>query len=193
MRRMNEDFELDRKPLTWNYAVSVLKTFVHYYGPHRRLFYLSMTCALAQAAFTTIIPLLVYDAFNTYLPAKDYRMIWITVCLLAVLTILVALAMFVCTKYGHVLGVRMEADMRNDLFAHLQRLSFKYFDKAKTGHLMSRVTNDLTMIAELAHHGPEDMSSALLMLIGALVVMFCINPLLTVITLIPLPFIFLWA
>ena len=118
---------------------------------------------------------------------------WITVCLLAVLTILVALAMFVCTKYGHVLGVRMEADMRNDLFAHLQRLSFKYFDKAKTGHLMSRVTNDLTMIAELAHHGPEDMSSALLMLIGALVVMFCINPLLTVITLIPLPFIFLWA
>ena len=193
MRRMNEDFELDRKPLTWNYAVSVLKTFVHYYGPHRRLFYLSMTCALAQAAFTTIIPLLVYDAFNTYLPARDYRMIWITVCLLAVLTILVALAMFVCTKYGHVLGVRMEADMRNDLFAHLQRLSFKYFDKAKTGHLMSRVTNDLTMIAELAHHGPEDMSSALLMLIGALVVMFCINPLLTVITLIPLPFIFLWA
>ena len=190
MRRMNEDFELDRKPLTWNYAVSVLKTFVHYYGPHRRLFYLSMTCALAQAAFTTIIPLLVYDAFNTYLPARDYRMIWITVCLLAVLTILVALAMFVCTKYGHVLGVRMEADMRNDLFAHLQRLSFKYFDKAKTGHLMSRVTNDLTMIAELAHHGPEDMSSALLMLIGALVVMFCINPLLTVITLIPLPFIF---
>ena len=125
MRRMNEDFELDRKPLTWNYAVSVLKTFVHYYGPHRRLFYLSMTCALAQAAFTTIIPLLVYDAFNTYLPARDYRMIWITVCLLAVLTILVALAMFVCTKYGHVLGVRMEADMRNDLFAHLQRLSFK--------------------------------------------------------------------
>ena len=98
MRRMNEDFELDRKPLTWNYAVSVLKTFVHYYGPHRRLFYLSMTCALAQAAFTTIIPLLVYDAFNTYLPARDYRMIWITVCLLAVLTILVALAMFVCTK-----------------------------------------------------------------------------------------------
>ena len=193
MRRMPEDYELERKPLTWNYAISVLKTFVHYYGPHRRLFYLSLFCALAQAACTTVIPLLVYDAFNTYLPARNYPMIWMTVGLLALLSILVALGMFVCTKYGHVLGVRMEADMRNDLFAHLQRLSFKYYDKAKTGHLMSRVTNDLTMIAELAHHGPEDMTSAVLMLIGALVVMFCINPLLTLITLIPLPFIFLWA
>ena len=87
----------------------------------------------------------------------------------------------------------MEADMRKDLFSHIQKLSFNYFDRTKTGHIMSRISNDLTMLAETAHHAPEDLLISTLTLTGAFIVMFSINPLLAAITLIPLPFIIVWV
>ncbi|MBO4647197.1 MAG: ABC transporter ATP-binding protein [Lentisphaeria bacterium] len=167
--------------------------FVHYYRPHIRLFYLSVACALVNAGLTVLVPLLVYRAFQIYLPAENYRMIWGVLGALLVLMILIAAASYVNVRYGHVLGIRMEADMRNDLFSHLQKLSFSYFDREKTGHIMSRITNDLTTIAELAHHGPEDLLSSLLMFVGGCAVMIYLNPLLTLITWLPFPLILFWG
>lgn len=189
--RFSED--LEKKPLTWKYVTGILGNFVHYYKPHLGLFYLSVGCSLANAGLTTLMPLLVYAAFEKYLPAKNYPMICAVVGAMFALMVMISLTMYVSIRYGHTLGVRMEADMRNDLFSHLQKLSFSYFDRSKTGHLMSRITNDLTMIAELAHHGPEDILSSLLLLVGGFGVMLYLNPLLTLVTIIPLPFILFWA
>lgn len=185
--------DIEKKPLSFRYVRSVLGNFVHYYRPHLKLFCLSTSCALARALFTTLVPLLVYAAFETYLPAKNFPMIWCVIAGMVILIALTAVSSYVNIRYGHILGVRMEAEMRNDLFTHLQKLSFSYFDKTKTGHIMSRITNDLTMIAELAHHGPEDLLSILLLIIGGFVVMFSLNPLLALITAFPLPLIILWS
>jgi len=185
--------DVEKKPLTPAYIRSVLGNFVHYYRPHVRLFYLSVACALANAGLTVLVPLLVYRAFQIYLPAQDYPMIWTVLGSLLALMILIAATSYINVRYGHVLGIRMEADMRNDLFSHLQKLSFSYFDREKTGHIMSRITNDLTTIAELAHHGPEDLLSSLLMFVGGCAVMIYLNPLLTLITWLPFPLILFWG
>ncbi|MBE6371914.1 MAG: ABC transporter ATP-binding protein [Lentisphaerae bacterium] len=167
--------------------------FVHYYHPHIGLFRLSVGCALVNSGLTILVPLLVYRAFQIYLPAKNYPMIWAVIGAILVLMILTSAASYINVRFGHVLGTRMEADMRNDLFRHLQKLSFSYFDREKTGHIMSRITNDLTMIAELAHHGPEDLLSSTLMFIGGCAIMLYLNPLLTLITWLPFPLILFWG
>jgi ATP-binding cassette subfamily B protein len=167
--------------------------FVRYYRPHRALFFLDMGAAVTQSVLTVLLPLVVHRIFTVYLPAMDLdRVVWAGVLLMA-LTAVIAGAEYVGIRWGHTLGVRMEADMRRDLFVHLQKLSFNYFDRTKTGHLMSRLSNDLTQIAEVGHHCPEDGLIAALTLGGALAMMLAINPLLTVITLAPLPFILIWG
>lgn len=152
-----------------------------------------MIFVVLSPIFSTALPVIVYNAFQSYLPQKNIRML--LCCLLGIicLTVFNIVSNYIKTRFGHTLGVRMEADMRTDLFTHLQKLSFSYFDKTKTGHIMSKITNDLTMIAEVAHHCPEDIISAVLMLIGGLTVMICINPLLTLLTLLPIPFMILWG
>ncbi|MBO5803115.1 MAG: ABC transporter ATP-binding protein [Lentisphaeria bacterium] len=171
----------------------MLKTFVHYYPKHKKLLVLDMIFVVLSPIFSTALPVIVYNAFQSYLPQKNIRML--LCCLLGIicLTVFNIVSNYIKTRFGHTLGVRMEADMRTDLFTHLQKLSFSYFDKTKTGHIMSKITNDLTMIAEVAHHCPEDIISAILMLIGGLTVMICINPLLTLLTLLPIPFMILWG
>lgn len=167
--------------------------FVRYYRPHRALFFLDMGAAVTQSVLTVLLPLVVHRIFTVYLPAMDLdRVVWAGV-LLMVLTAVIAGAEYVGIRWGHTLGVRMEADMRRDLFIHLQKLSFNYFDRTKTGHLMSRLSNDLAQIAEVGHHCPEDALISVLTLGGALAMMLAINPLLTVITLAPLPFILIWG
>ena len=158
--------DVEKKPLTWQYIRKVAGNVIHYYHPHIGLFRLSVGCALVNSGLTILVPLLVYRAFQIYLPAKNYPMIWAVIGAILILMILTSAASYINVRFGHVLGTRMEADMRNDLFRHLQKLSFSYFDREKTGHIMSRITNDLTMIAELAHHGPEDLLSSTLMFIG---------------------------
>ena len=185
--------DIEKKPLTLQYIRRVLGNFIHYYRPHIRLFWISIGCAVANAGLTILVPLLVYRAFQIYLPAKNFPMIWGVIGAMLALMILISVTSYVNVRYGHVLGIRMEADMRNDLFRHLQKLSFSYFDREKTGHIMSRMTNDLTTIAELAHHGPEDLLSSLLMFIGGCAVMLYLNPLLTMITWLPFPLILLWG
>ena len=181
------------KKFTIKEQIAILKTFVHYYPKHKKLLVLDMIFVVLTPLFSTALPVIVYNAFQTYLPQKNIRML--ICCLLGILclTVFNIISNYIKTRFGHTLGVRMEADMRTDLFTHLQKLSFSYFDKTKTGHIMSKITNDLTMIAEVAHHCPEDIISAILMLIGGLTVMICINPLLTLLTLLPIPFMILWG
>lgn len=181
------------KKFTFKEQIAILKTFVHYYPKHKKLLVLDMIFVVLSPIFSTALPVIVYNAFQSYLPQKNIRML--LCCLLGIicLTVFNIVSNYIKTRFGHTLGVRMEADMRTDLFTHLQKLSFSYFDKTKTGHIMSKITNDLTMIAEVAHHCPEDIISAILMLIGGLTVMICINPLLTLLTLLPIPFMILWG
>ena len=181
------------KKFTIKEQIAILKTFIHYYPKHKKLLVLDMIFVVLSPLFSTALPVIVYNAFQSYLPQKNIRML--LCCLLGIicLTVFNIVSNYIKTRFGHTLGVRMEADMRTDLFTHLQKLSFSYFDKTKTGHIMSKITNDLTMIAEVAHHCPEDIISAILMLIGGLTVMICINPLLTLLTLLPIPFMILWG
>lgn len=171
----------------------MLKEFLKYYKPHRKLFFLDMGTAIALAVFGIIVPAISYRIFEKYLPDKNLEMIYICLGAWSLLIIIQALCDYVNIKWGHVLGVRMEADMRREMFSHLQKLSFSYFDRTKTGHIMSRISSDLTMIAESAHHCPEDLLISVVTIVGAFTVMLCINPLLAGITFIPLPFIILWG
>ena len=171
----------------------MLREFAKYYKPHRKLFVLDMGTAIVLSFCGIIIPVITYKVFNVYLKGRELDMIYISMGVWCLLIAIQALCDYINMKWGHTLGARMEADMRRDMFAHLQKLSFSYFDRTKTGHIMSRISSDLTMIAESAHHCPEDLLISIVTVIGAFVVMLFVNPLLAGITFIPLPFIVLWG
>jgi ATP-binding cassette subfamily B protein len=173
--------------------MGLLKHFITYYRPHLKIFIADMITSLIIAGLTILVPYFVFKILNDALPASDLRMIVIYLLAIAVLTTLISIADYINIKWGHILGVRMEADMRRDLFCHLQKLSFSYFDRTKTGHIMSRISNDLTKISEAAHHGPEDLLISFCTMAGAFAFMFCMNPLLAAITIVPLPLIIAWG
>lgn len=173
--------------------LTLIKLFVRYYKPYRGLLLLDISVIILNPLLTMLLPLLIYRVLEVYLPARDVKMLVISLSGMMVLSALTAATEYISTRWGHILGVRMESDMRGDLFRHIQKLSFSYFDKTKTGHIMSRISNDLTMIAEVAHHCPEDLIFAGLMFIGAFSIMLWINPLMTLLTVIPLPLIILWG
>ncbi len=155
------------------------------------LFVLDFSCALVMAALDLVFPVAVQWIIDSVLPHRDLTLFFKICAGLLVLYLLRALLEYIVHYWGHVLGVRMEYDMRQDLFDHIQKLSFRYFDHTKTGHIMSRLVNDLHEISELAHHGPEDLFIALFTLSGAFVIMVTINWQLTLLTFILVP-IMLW-
>lgn len=163
----------------------MIKRFVEFYRPHRALFALDLSMAFVRAFCAILIPLVTRHLFKL----KDASVPEIsgTVLVLVLLVIVLALSAFTNIKWGHVLGTRIETDMRGVLFRHLQKLSFSYFDKTKTGHIMSRLSNDLFTISEVAHHIPEDIFLASVTISGAFACMFWMNPTLAAIALIPLP------
>ena len=172
----------------------LLKRFVAYYRPHRALLTLDLSTAAMRALFMIVIPFLVVRMLGRdRLAEATLGEIWITIGILTVLISLMAVAEFINVKWGHILGTRMETAMRGDLFRHLQKLSFRYFDNTKTGHIMSRISNDLFTISELAHHAPEDLLISLFLLGGSLVFMFILNWQMALIVLIPMPLILLWG
>ncbi len=172
----------------------IVKRFAAYYRPHRALFTLDLVTAALRALFIIVIPFLVVRMLNKeQLAQATLADIWTTIGIIGVLILLMALAEFINVKWGHILGTRIETDMRSDLFRHLQKLSFHYFDNTKTGHIMSRISNDLFTIGELAHHGPEDLFISVCLLTGSLVFMFIMNWEMAVIVLIPMPLILLWG
>ncbi len=166
----------------------MLKRFIGYYRPYGTLFFLDMGAAVIGSLLSVMFPQLTRELLRTYIPNHDWSMMLIIFGAMIGVYLVQTLCTYVRVRWGHQLGVLMESDMRQDIFSHLQRLSFRYFDKTKTGHLMSRITNDLFMITEVAHHGPEDLLISVVVIIGAYTVMFINSVSLALISLIPLPF-----
>ena len=137
---------------------SNLRRFISYYKPHIGLFALDMCCALFISAVDIVYPLISRTILNDYLASEPpmFRQFFMLIGVMFMLYILRTVASYIVTFYGHKLGVSMEADMRRDAFAHLQKMGFSFYDKSRTGKLMARCTTDLFDVTELAHHGPED-------------------------------------
>lgn len=153
----------------------VIRQFVSYYKPHRKLFALDLLCALLIAAVDLIFPLASRYAMQALLPDNAYAAFFALIAALVAAYLMRAGFQYFVGYWGHVLGVYMETDMRRELFAHLQRLPFRFYDQNRTGRLMSRVVNDLFEVVELAHHGPEDLFISLVTLIGAFIILLTIN------------------
>lgn len=172
------------------------KKFLSYYKPYKGLFFADMFCALVAAAISLIYPMVVRYITNTVLPNYEISAAVQTIIKLAVLMVGLALIELFCNFFiaykGHIMGAKIEFDMRNEIFEHLQKLSFNYYDNQKTGQIMTRITNDLFDITELCHHGPEDLIISIIKFIGAFVILIQINWALTLIlfTFLPLMFIF---
>ena len=170
----------------------MLKSFVHYYKPHWKLFLLDMVCALIAASCDLMYPVISRDIINTYIPDKNLQLILSWSAALLVIYIIQTIMQYIMQYQGHVVGVRMQADMRRDVFEHLQKLPFSYFDEHKTGVIMSRIVNDLMDISEFAHHGPEDLFISLVTILGSFIILCTVNVPLTLITFAVLPFLVLF-
>ncbi|ETT87282.1 ABC transporter ATP-binding protein [Viridibacillus sp. FSL R5-0477] len=167
----------------------MLKRFFSYYKPYKGLFILDFSCAIIAALLELAFPLAVNRVVDDLLPSGNLAFIlWACVGLFAIYIVSSALH-YVVTYWGHKLGVNIETDMRKELFTHIQKQPFRFFDNNKTGHLVSRMTNDLMDIGEIAHHGPEDLFIALMTLTGAFGLMLSINWKLAILTFIIIPLI----
>ena len=152
-----------------------LKLFASYYKPHWKLFLLDMVCALCICIVDLLFPMVSRWSMQTLLPNQLFATFFAVMAALALAYVLKGVFYFIVTYWGHLLGVRMEADIRRDLFSHMQALSFSFYDKNRTGQLMSRVTGDLIEITELAHHGPEDLFISSVTILGAFCIMLTIQ------------------
>lgn len=155
--------------------MKLLKKFISYYKPHKLIFALDMTASFLVAAIGMGYPVLTRMVLNDFVPNKN--ILWIIlsgVILLAIYCVRMFLRWFI-QYYGHVMGVRMQAQMRSDMFIKLQKLPYTYYDENETGKIMSRMTNDLFEVSELAHHGPENIFIASFTLLGALGYLMSIN------------------
>lgn len=165
----------------------LLRRFFSYYKPHKRLFIIDFTAAVIVAILELVFPIAVQWFIDELLPGNDWNLIVTVSVLLLLVYLLSTFLQYIVTYLGHKLGVNIETDMREDLFRHVQRQSFRFFDNTKTGHIMSRITNDLFDIGELAHHEPEDFFIAIMTFVGTFIIMFTVNPLLAFIILIAVP------
>ncbi|HJF32888.1 MAG TPA: ABC transporter ATP-binding protein/permease [Sporosarcina psychrophila] len=166
----------------------MLKKFFSYYKPHRRLFIIDFSSAIFVALLDLAFPVAVQWFIDDLLPKGNWGQITTISILLLVIYLLSTFLQYIVSYLGHKLGINIETDMRQQLFNHVQRQSFRFFDNTKTGHIMSRITNDLFDIGELAHHGPEDIFIAIMTVIGAFAIMYSINPELALIAIIMVPF-----
>jgi len=173
-----------------------IRKFISYYRPYKGMFFMDMFCALVLSAIDLFFPRLVQYLLDEVYSKRPPDMVKIIIISGAGLLVLYIIRYF-CQRYitaqGHIMGARMEADMRRDLFTHLQKLSFSFYDDANTGTLMSRITNDLFDISELAHHGPEDLFISTIKIVGAVAIMLTMNVKLTVILLLLISFIIVFT
>ena len=166
---------------------SPLAIFISYFANHKKLFAVDILCACGIAAIDLTFPLVTRTALYTWLPNEIYRTFFVVMAAMVCSYLLRSLLNFTVAYFGHTFGIRVEADIRRDLFHHLQEMSFDFYDRNRTGQLMSRLTSDLFELTELAHHGPEDLLTSTLTIIGALVVMFTIRWELALIVLLTIP------
>lgn len=154
---------------------SPLSIFLHYFGNHKALFVVDILCAVGIAAIDLAFPLITRKALYDLLPNQLYRTFFLIMLAVAGSYLLRTFLNYIVAYYGHTFGIRVEADIRADLFAHMQTLSFAYYDRNRTGKLMARLTTDLFELTELAHHGPEDLLTSGLTILGALAVMLSVR------------------
>ena len=165
----------------------MFRMFLRYFKPHMKLFVIDIICAVMVALIDLAFPLVSRYAMKNMLPNKEYRLFFILMISMIGFYVLRSVCQYVMTYWGHTFGTYVEADLRNDLFQHLQTLDFDFYDQNRTGQLMSRLTGDLFSMTELAHHGPEDLIISVLTIVGALIFMFRMQWKLAVIILILLP------
>ncbi|WHY21248.1 ABC transporter ATP-binding protein [Paenibacillus sp. G2S3] len=165
----------------------MLRRFFSYYRPYKKLFILDFSCAVFAGLLELAFPVAVNKFIDDLLPGQDWPLILIACVALLAIYALNTVMQYVVTYWGHMLGINIETDMRKKMFDHIQKLSFRFFDNNKTGHLIGRITNDLNDIGEVAHHGPEDVFIAIMTLVGAFILMADINLKLAIITFIIVP------
>jgi ATP-binding cassette subfamily B protein len=165
----------------------MLKRFFAYYRPHRRLFLLDFGCAVFAGLLELGFPMAVREFVDRLLPGRDWGLILLASAVLLAVYVFNTVLMAVVTYWGHRLGINIETEMRRRDFDHLQKLSFSFFDNAKTGHLVTHVTKDLEEVGEVAHHGPEDLFLAVMTFVGAFALMFTIDAQLALLTTVIVP------
>ena len=159
------------------------RKFLSYYRPYLRLFLADLFCAMIAAGITLVFPMIIRYLTGTVLVDHNFEIS--VIYKLGIFMIILVIIEYLCNYFvayqGHVMGVYMERDLRNELFTHYQKLSFSFYDEQKTGQLMSRLTNDLFSLTELYHHGPEDIVISLIKFFGAFIILANINLQLTLI------------
>jgi len=159
----------------------MLKRFISYYGPHKKMMVLDMLAALFISLIGMIYPVVTNKMLNIYIPEKMYSTIVIAGAVVLALYIIRMYLRYFVQYYGHIVGVKMQSQMRKDLFNHLQKLPFRFYDNNETGRIMTRITSDLFEVCELAHHGPENLLISTVMIILSFVYLMTINWVLTLI------------
>lgn len=176
--------------------MKILKELIGYYKPYKLLFYLDMLFAMVGAAVTLVIPLVVRYITTTVI-YYDTSVAQMVILQLGALMLVLVVIEFICNYYiaywGHIMGARMEADMRAEIFGHYQKLSFTFFDDQKVGHLLSRVTTDLFDISEVLHHGPEDLIISIIKILGSFIILSLIDIKLAVVAFIFVPIMAVYA
>ena len=153
----------------------MIKRFISYYKPHKKLFFVDMFFALLVSIFDLVFPMFSREVINNIIPNGRMDLLIRWTIMMILLFIIRYISSYIVAYWGHLLGVRIERDMREDIFSHLQTLPFSYYDNNKTGHIMSRIINDLRDITELAHHGPEDLFISIVMLLGSFIILIKIE------------------
>ena len=171
----------------------MLKRFIRYYKPYKKLFILDLLAAFLVSACDLFYPMITRNIINDVIPNKQIKLLFVFAIVLTLIFLIKAGLNYFMQYWGYVVGVRMQADMRRDLFDKLQDMPNKYFDNNKTGVIMSRIINDLLDISELAHHGPEDLFISLVMLVGSFIILCTINVPLTIITFAIIPFLLFYT
>ncbi len=171
----------------------MIKEFIKYYKPHKRLFAWDMFCSFLIALTDLFYPIITKNIINDYVPNRNLRLVLTWAGVILVLYIAKMGLNYFVSYWGHVVGVRLQGDMRKDMFRRLQKLPFSFYDENKTGTVMSRLINDLMDVSELAHHGPEDLFLSIIMFLGSFFALASINIWLTLIIYALIPFVVLFS
>lgn len=166
----------------------MLKKFISYYKPHKKLFIADILASLLISAIGMVYPIITNLMLNTLIPERKYNMIIIAGVTVLALYIMRMFLRYFVQYYGHIIGTRMQAQMRSDMFRHMQTLPYTYYDNNETGQILSRITNDLFDVAELAHHGPENLIVSSVSVVGSFIYLCTISVPLTIIVFFVVPF-----
>ncbi len=159
----------------------MLKRFIRYYEPHKKMLTLDMLASLLISVIGMVYPVVTNKMLNIYIPEKMYSTIVVSGLIVLALYVVRMLLRYFVQYYGHVIGVQMQSQMRQDLFAHLEKQPFSFYDNHETGRIMTRLTSDLFEVCELAHHGPENLLISTVMILLSFIYLFMIDPILTLI------------